>query len=97
MNAVWLENRMRSAVRQVLKTYAIGEIDDDDDTLTFGVAKGKRKYQVTVDRGWRRPPTCTCPDMTRVGNSQRQGYCKHAIAVLLGSDDHRHQLLDLLL
>lgn len=95
--AQWIDTRMRRAVREVLTKYAIGVLDDSSDRVIHGVAKGRKKYTVEVDRGWRLAPSCSCPDMQRVGDKARRGYCKHVIAVLLGSDEHRYQLIDLLL
>ena len=93
----WIDDRMRRAVRQVLAGYTLSEADDNTHTTVFGVAKGRRKYAVTVDKAWRHPPSCTCPDIRRVGDKRGRGYCKHVIAVLLSSEQHRHQLIDLLL
>ncbi len=97
----WLEDRMRRAVRQVLKTYKIEAVSRTPVAQTTGIAtysvhSGRKAYEVGVSDAWQHAPTCTCPDMKRVGDDQCRGFCKHAIAVLLHESDHRHQLIDLL-
>lgn len=99
-NPQWIEDRLRRAVRQVRKTYTISAIDEaanGSEHTRFVVANGRNGYEIAVSNNWRHPPSCTCPDMQRVGDDAGHGHCKHAIAVLLGSDAHRHQLIDLLL
>lgn len=91
--------RILRAVRDVVKSYALRPVESTaDGWLAFTVTKpGRPAYTVRVDPTWRYGPQCSCPDWLRVRDGDRGGYCKHVVAVLLHSEDHRHQLLDLLL
>ena len=90
--------RIFRAVRDVLKGYRIGPPVLETGLVVHEVTKpGQPPYHVKLDPAWRLGPQCSCPDWKRVAEGVRGGYCKHVVAVLLQSDDHRHQLLDLLL
>jgi|GEM_PF-1170149 len=98
--------RIFRAVRDVVKGYAIGPADNAcpeqgrgaEGLLAFAVTKpGHGPYTVKLDPAWRLGPQCSCPDWLRVRDGERGGFCKHVVAVLLTSDEHRHQLVDLLL
>jgi uncharacterized Zn finger protein len=53
---------------------------------------------VRVDPTWRTRPACDCPDaVERLAAEQDVVFCKHVVAVLLQTEDLRHQLIDLFL
>lgn len=91
--------RILRAVKDVLKGYTIHpSAGPSPGPLAWSVKRpGTEAYTVTVDSDWRTPPQCTCPDHQRLRASDPGALCKHIIAVLLKTDDHRHQLLDFLL
>jgi len=91
--------RIFRAVRDVLKGYRIGPaVAEEGGLLAHDVTKpGQPPYRVKLDPQWRFGPQCSCPDWLRVRDGARGGFCKHVVAVLLQSDEHRHQLVELLL
>lgn len=91
----WRDDRMRRAVREVLRKYSIEP--SAPGKATFAVCRGSRSYEVAIDPRWTDAPSCTCPDARRVDLLTEPLYCKHSIAVLLKFERHRHQLLDLFL
>ena len=93
-----LDRAAETAVRDVLKQYSLTRSGPDKDG--FLQVEGKRPgatYKVRIDPAWRLPPTCTCPDAKRVKDGKGATFCKHTIAALLSDEEHRHQLIDLLL
>lgn len=91
--------RIFRAVRDVVKGYAIRPAElAAEGWLAFTVTKpGHGPYMVKLDPAWRHGPQCSCPDWLRVREEDKGGFCKHVVAVLLQSEEHRHQLVDLLL
>lgn len=101
---LWLDEGLRRAVREVLKSHTIGLIERDGQHATYAVHRGRRCYRVVISRDWLHPPRCDCPELREVAVNQEPDahelaprYCKHTIAVLLDQPDHRHQLIELLL
>lgn len=84
------ESRLMRATREVLEGYEFEAIDENTTRLVGGGSP----WEVTIDPVWKDAPQCTCPDHAKARN---RGYCKHVIAVLLRSDEHRGQLLELFL
>jgi hypothetical protein len=91
--------RCRRAAVQVLRDYRIRPVQAGIERLVFEVRKSEQTaYQVTVQRDWSVPPSCTCPDAEHRLQGVRNGsWCKHVIAVLMSRDELRGQLLDLFL
>lgn len=91
--------RFLRAAQEVLKNYNILGTGKPgrDGLLEFEVTGGSAPYLVKAHPGWEQPPTCTCPDAERRAREHNAGYCKHIIAVLLGEDALRCQLLELFL
>jgi hypothetical protein len=91
--------RIFRAVRDVVKGYVLRSVPSDaEGLLAFAVTKpGHAPYTVKLDPAWKHGPQCSCPDWLRVRDGDRGGFCKHVVAVLLQSDESRHQLIDLLL
>jgi len=93
------ELRFLRAAQEVLKRYRITRPESPmaDGALLFEVAGGQEPYYVRVHPQWAHPPTCTCPDASRLALLRNGGYCKHIIAILLREQELRGQLLELLL
>jgi len=94
------EARFLRAARQVLGTYRFQTLDEDPSRPTLmrvAVSGGSRAYEVGLWRDWSGPPSCTCPDASNGARWGTAGFCKHAIAVCLRTDEVRCQLLDLLI
>ena len=92
------DTRVLRAVRDVLKQYSLTRSGPDKDGfLQVEVKRPGATYKVRIDPAWRLPPTCTCPDAKRVKDGKGATFCKHTIAALLSDEEHRHQLIDLLL
>ena len=90
--------RLLRAVRNVVRNYEfVPEAPTPEGFDTVQVRGGQRSYVVHVDPKWRHPPRCSCPDAQRIKDDTGATFCKHTIAVLLTTPDHRHQLIDLLL
>ncbi len=90
--------RLLRAVRNVVRNYdLVPEAPTAEGLDTVHVSGGQRSYVVHVDPEWRRSPRCSCPDAERMKDDTGATFCKHTIAVLLTTPDHRHQLIDLLL
>jgi len=96
--------RMERAVSQVAGGYDITPyLTGVEGELGFRVSRGEgHQYWVTARSDWSRPPTCTCPDAARSvalaagrGDAGSAGWCKHVMAVLMGRQELRGQLLDL--
>jgi hypothetical protein len=88
--------RWTRAVRDVLKRYTITR-EPGGERVVYRVARRGAAYLVRVDPTWREPPSCSCPDADRVRDARGATFCKHTVATLLKDDEHRYQLLDLLL
>jgi hypothetical protein len=92
--------RILRAVQDVVKGYALTEVAGEaGGRRTFRLARGREhSYCVRVDPTWRTRPACDCPDaVERLAAEQDVVFCKHVVAVLLQTEDLRHQLIDLFL
>ena len=91
------DRRFFRAAREVLGSYDIEQVTDGPQEVEYLLRGGTDTYRVYLRNDWSAPPRCTCPD-ARVRSGEPGGaYCKHSIAVLLQDDEHRGQLLELLL
>ena len=98
MNANLRDARLLRAVRDVMKRYSFSRAESaEGELIEVEVSRRGASYTVTIDPTWRRPPSCTCPDADRIRDENGATFCKHAIAALLSDNEHRHQLIDLLL
>jgi SWIM zinc finger len=98
MNANLRDARLLRAVRDVMKRYSFSRTTSaEGEIIEVEVSRRGASYTVAIDPTWRRPPSCTCPDADRIRDASGATFCKHAIAALLSDDEHRHQLIDLLL
>ena len=90
--------RVWRAVHQVLRDYTIQyNRPRKPGPFKVRVSSKDNTYTVVVDPAWQETASCSCPDAKRFKQEGSSMLCKHSIAVLLGADDLRGQLLDLLL
>lgn len=90
--------RVWRAVHEVLRDYTIVyNRPRKSGPFKVNVSSKANTYTVIVDPTWKQTASCSCPDANRFRQEGSSMLCKHSIAVLLGENFLRGQLLDLLL
>ena len=89
------DQRFSRARQQVLGRYRMERVDLDGQVIVR-LEGGAEPYEVVTRLDGSEPPQCTCPDAVH-RQPVHQGFCKHAIGVLLSWPDLRCQLLPAIL
>lgn len=91
------DRRFFRAAKEVLGSYDLERVADGPQEVEYLITGGTDTYRVYLRTDWSAPPRCTCPDARTRSGEPGGAFCKHSIAVLLQDDEHRGQLLELLL
>ena len=86
-----------AAAREVTASHDIELVEENEREVHYLLRGPGPNRRVFVRCDWSEPPRCDCPEAREQAAGGRTAWCKHGVAVLLQDENHRGQLLELLL